>query len=96
MMDELVPWLRKRIDMAVQCADALPNAVGNLLSQFSPTRLYCVHTMHGLLLNSLLKRKNDPAAQRDIQILAMGYRLCPGFKEEWLPRKETEQAVTSR
>ncbi len=89
MMDELVPWLRKRIDMAIQCANAMDLAVGGLLSQFSPAHLHAVHTSHGLLLDSLLKRQEDPAAQFDIQILARSYRWCSGYKEEWLPTAES-------
>lgn len=88
MMDELVPWLRKRIDMAIQCANAMDHAVGGLRSQFSSAHLHSVHTAHGLLLNSLLERANDPVVQRDIQILAASYRFCSGYKERWLPAAE--------
>lgn len=79
--DDLVPWLRKRMGMAIQCAQALPHAVGNLRSQFSPTQLYALHTGLYALLNHLIEAGDE----QGIRLLAESYQMYDGYREEWRP-----------
>lgn len=84
MMDQLVSWLRKRMGMAIQAAQALPNSVGNLRSLFSPQQLYALHTAQYALLNHLLERGDE----QGIKLLAEGYQMHSGYQEPWRPQAD--------
>lgn len=80
-MSRIVAWVRKRTSMAVQAAQALPNAVGNLVSMFSPPQLYALHYAHYNLLLHLQERGDE----HGIRLLAEAYQLHPGYQEPWRP-----------
>lgn len=81
--DQIVTWMRKRTSMAIQAAQALPMAVGNLVSMFSPSQLYAVHYAHYKLLLHLQERGDE----HGIRLLAEGYQMHPGYEEKWRPVK---------
>lgn len=85
--DQIVSWVRMRASMAIQSAQALPNAIGNLLSMFSPTQLYALHYAHFNLLLHLQERGDE----QGIRLLAEGYQLHSGYEEKWRPVPSREQ-----
>ena len=85
MLDDLVPWLRKRINMAWQSALALPYAVGGVTSQWSPERLADQCAMHIALLDHMLASEDPEYRQHGVQLLAWVYRRSSGYREEWAP-----------
>jgi len=87
MIDELVPWLRKRITMASQSAHALraARAAGGLQSLWSPDHLHDHCTAHAALVDHLLSLPASPQVEYGIRLVATAYRRCAGFKPEWDP-----------
>lgn len=81
MDEQLVTWLRKRIGMAVQCASALDKPVAGLLSQFSPMQLLALHQAQASTLNHLVRAGDE----HGVRLLAEGYQLHAGYREEWRP-----------
>lgn len=88
VLDELVPWLRRVINMAWQSAKAMdyqPGGLGGLVSQWTPERLADQCAMHIEMIEHLLASPDDAYAQRGIQLIAWTYRRASGYNEKWLP-----------
>lgn len=84
-IERIAKWLRRRIDMQWQCANALPYTPGNLITHFSPERLADQCAMQATLLDHLLASPDSKYALHGVKVMAWAYRMCPDYDEKWLP-----------
>lgn len=91
---EIATWVRKRIDMRWQCANALPynETPGNLVSQFSPHHLADESAMQATLLEHLLTNPDRAFVLHGVKIMAWTYRRAHDFNEKWLPETKKSDA----